>query len=90
MAAPPSINLLSEIILLTRVTSLSYSLIPLLMIISFMAAAYSLTLFTATQHGCVPQTINPLTKLPTSNFIILLAHMAPLGLFILKPEIITL
>ena len=90
IAAPPSINLLSEIILLTRITAISFSLIPLLILISFIAAAYSLTLFTSTQHGCLPQSINPSTKQPASNHLILLAHLSPIGLFILKPELITI
>nr|YP_002456419.1 NADH dehydrogenase subunit 4 [Sipunculus nudus]ACJ11900.1 NADH dehydrogenase subunit 4 [Sipunculus nudus] len=90
MAAPPTINLLSEILLLTSVVTISYTLILPLMLISFLAAAYSLTLFTATQHGATSPTGNTTGAPLQMNHSILLAHMLPILLLILKPEVITL
>nr|AMA06959.1 NADH dehydrogenase subunit 4 [Sipunculus nudus] len=90
MAAPPTINLLSEILLLTSIVAISYTMILPLMFVSFLAAAYSLTLFTATQHGPVTTASNPHSVTLPSNYLILLAHMMPIGVIILKPEMITL
>nr|AIE44506.1 NADH dehydrogenase subunit 4 [Sipunculus nudus]AWK60885.1 NADH dehydrogenase subunit 4 [Sipunculus nudus] len=90
MAAPPTINLLSEILLLTSVVAISYTMIFPLMLISFFAAAYSLTLFTATQHGPLTTASNPYEVGQPKNYLILLAHMLPIGTLILKPEVITL
>jgi len=90
MAAPPTINLLSEIILISRVVSISYVMILPLIAIRFLAAAYSLTLFTSTQHGNISQSINPIPARPSSNYIILTAHVVPMVRLILSPELVTI
>lgn len=53
IAAPPSLNLLGEIILINRILMFRELTIIFLMMISFFRAVYSLYLFSFTQHGKV-------------------------------------
>jgi NADH-ubiquinone oxidoreductase chain 4 len=89
IAAPPSINLLSEIILITAVLSTSiYSLIPI-SLIRFLTAAYSLQIFANTQHGQIRKFYNPLQITKSKDNLLLLIHITPLILLIFKPELVT-
>jgi NADH-ubiquinone oxidoreductase chain 4 len=51
IAAPPTINLLGEIGLLNSIIGWSKILIILLIFISFFSAAYTLYLYSFSQHG---------------------------------------
>lgn len=51
MSAPPSINLMGEIRLFNRLIGWSWSLIVVLMIVSFFGAVYTLYLYSFSQHG---------------------------------------
>lgn len=88
MAAPPSINLLREIILITTTLSKSIYLIPLLGIVRFLTAIYSLHIYTTTQHGQIRNFTNPLNTIKTKDILTLSIHLYPLILFIIKPELI--
>nr|QXF29941.1 NADH dehydrogenase subunit 4 [Chloeia pocicola] len=88
MAAPPSINLMSEIMLMTSIVSSSTSTIFALAPISFLAAAYSLHLYTVIHHGSPSIIMNPMTSSPQS-LTVSLFHFLPLLIIIMKPEIIT-
>ena len=90
IAAPPSINLLREIMLLTSIISYSYYRIPLLIIIRFLAAAYSLNIFTTTQHGAIPSFIKPSQVIKQKDIILLILHIIPIITLISKPEIISI
>nr|YP_010584227.1 NADH dehydrogenase subunit 4 [Glossiphonia complanata]UPP55805.1 NADH dehydrogenase subunit 4 [Glossiphonia complanata]UZT67716.1 NADH dehydrogenase subunit 4 [Glossiphonia complanata] len=88
MAAPPSINLMSEIMLITSITSISYLSMILLGIISFLTAGYSMYMYTSINHAnsnnytsIYPSTIN-------KDFTLLMLHMLPIILVIMKPELI--
>ena len=89
IAAPPSLNLAREILLITRV--LSYSIISSfpLAIIAFMAAAYSLLLYTSTQHGTPPSFQHPLSLFTPRNYSISLIHFFPLITLISKIDFIS-
>nr|YP_009466774.1 NADH dehydrogenase subunit 4 [Paraescarpia echinospica]AUW55450.1 NADH dehydrogenase subunit 4 [Paraescarpia echinospica] len=88
MAAPPSINLLSEILLITATLSQTSFLAIFLAILSFLTAAYSLFLFAATQHGSTTPTSISLPPLNSSFFLNSSLHLIPIFLLILKPEMI--
>ena len=90
IGAPPSLNLLGEIILLTRILAYSKFSILIISFASFLAAAYSLFLYTSTQHGPTPIFINPLLLFSPRNFTVSLIHLIPLIAFILKADIISL
>nr|WLD05618.1 NADH dehydrogenase subunit 4 [Escarpia spicata] len=88
MAAPPSINLLSEILLITATLSQTSFLAIFLAILSFLTAAYSLFLFAATQHGSTTSTSVFLPPLNSSFFLNSKLHLIPIFLLIMKPEMI--
>nr|YP_010869764.1 NADH dehydrogenase subunit 4 [Dendrobaena veneta]WGU49272.1 NADH dehydrogenase subunit 4 [Dendrobaena veneta] len=89
MAAPPSINLMSEIMLITSILSNSiYSLI-LLAFTGFFTAAYSLYMYTSMHHGSTTSTSNTISPIKTKDLLLMLMHISPIILIMLKPELIT-
>nr|YP_009318355.1 NADH dehydrogenase subunit 4 [Stomatella planulata]AOZ71836.1 NADH dehydrogenase subunit 4 [Stomatella planulata] len=88
MAAPPSINLLSEILVFPSV--LFYSLWLLVPVggMSFLAAVYSLFLYVSTQHGGFSKFIFPFVGLKNNSLLLLFLHYLPVNLMILKSDII--
>lgn len=90
IAAPPSINLLSEILLINRIMAWSLiSLLPLI-IISFMSAVFTLFLFAITQHGQFNSRIYGFNSGIINEYTLLLMHWAPLNLLILKADVFNL
>nr|YP_009307949.1 NADH dehydrogenase subunit 4 [Eusyllis blomstrandi]AOR87122.1 NADH dehydrogenase subunit 4 [Eusyllis blomstrandi] len=89
MAAPPTLNLLSEIMLLTSMLMMSFYNSIMLGIIGFLAAAYSLFLYTSLHHSNPMVTSNPLFTTAPRHLIISLYHFTPLYLFILMSVNIT-
>lgn len=88
IAAPPSINLFAEIrLLLSAIWASTTYLIPL-GICRFLAAVYSLFLYTATNHGSYRQIFNPIIIISSNSFSICLFHALPIFTLILKPELI--
>lgn len=90
IAAPPSINLLREIILITSIISTSIWVIILLGRVRFLTAAYSLYLYTAVNHGHKNLCTNPYITLSSKDNLSIILHLIPLLILILKPEIISL
>nr|QWT29492.1 NADH dehydrogenase subunit 4 [Erpobdella sp. JP-2021] len=90
MAAPPSINLMSEIMLLTSITHSSlYSMMTLGMI-SFLTAGYSLYMYSAINHGSSNNYSNPYPAMSKKDMLLLMLHLVPSLLIIMKPELISL
>jgi len=89
IAAPPSINLLREITLITAALSKSIYFIPLLGLVRFLTAIYSLHMYTTTQHGQISNYTNPLLTIKPKDIQVLTIHIYPLILFIIKPELIS-
>nr|AXA45382.1 NADH dehydrogenase subunit 4 [Inquisitor sp. MNHN IM 2013-18505] len=90
MAAPPSINLLGEIMIFpSTIFSSSYYLISL-GLMSFLAALYSMYLYTATQHGGSPKFIKPFNQLKAPSFTLFFLHWIPGNLLILKSDLISM
>ena len=77
IACPPSINLLGEIMLFSSILSVSLSMFLLIGISSFIAACYSLYLYTCIHHGQYGIFINCLVCLNTRNITIIILHMIP-------------
>nr|AJQ21596.1 NADH dehydrogenase subunit 4 [Osedax mucofloris] len=88
MAAPPSINLVSEISMFISILSISSSAIILLPILSFLGAAYSLVLYSSTQHG--PMSTNlTFPSLPNSSYnLMFLLHSIPVLMLTIHPSFI--
>uniref|UniRef100_A0AAU7VAZ9 NADH-ubiquinone oxidoreductase chain 4 n=1 Tax=Stenopsocus dactylinus TaxID=3074940 RepID=A0AAU7VAZ9_9NEOP len=87
MAAPPSLNLLSEIGLINSLVSWSTSSMFLLMLMSFFAAGYSLYLFSFSQHGKIVNSIYSFQLNSSREYFILFLHWIPLNFLILNSEI---
>lgn len=90
MAAPPSSNLIAEIILIScSIFSSKLIAIPL-GIIRFTAAAYSLILYVIINHGPANSSSTSIFIIIPRNIIVIVGHTVPIVLIILIPSIITL
>nr|QTT61260.1 NADH dehydrogenase subunit 4 [Tritia vaucheri] len=90
MAAPPSINLLGEIMIFpSTIFSSKYYLISL-GLMSFLAALYSMYLYTSTQHGGSPKFVKPFNDFKSSGFTLFLLHWIPGNFLILKSDLISM
>nr|QQQ88628.1 NADH dehydrogenase subunit 4 [Hyalella tiwanaku] len=84
MAAPPTINLASEIMLLVSLISWSQAATPLLILLTFFSVIYSIYLFSLSQHGTHNKTKSALTHNSSLEFMVAFLHWAPLNLIILN------
>jgi len=74
MAAPPRINLLGEILIFpSTIFSSKYFLISLA-IMRFLAALYSIYLYTRSQHGGSPKYIKPFPQFSALGYSLLFLH----------------
>uniref|UniRef100_UPI0030E569DA NADH dehydrogenase subunit 4 n=1 Tax=Pilargis verrucosa TaxID=1818081 RepID=UPI0030E569DA len=89
MAGPPSINLLSEIMLITSTLFTSTITCIILSMMSFLAATYSLYLYSTTQHGSPLMYSNLLNLLSPLNYSTLSLHIIPIYVMIMKPSTLT-
>nr|AXA45356.1 NADH dehydrogenase subunit 4 [Toxicochlespira sp. MNHN IM 2013-9841] len=90
MAAPPSINLLGEIMIFPSTIFFSkYYLLPLALM-SFLAALYSMYLFTAIHHGGNPKFMKPFNSIKSPNYSLLLLHWIPGNILIFKSDMLSL
>nr|ALR49247.1 NADH dehydrogenase subunit 4 [Babylonia borneensis] len=90
MAAPPSINLLGEILIFpSTIFSSKYYLVPL-GLMSFLAALYSMYLYTSIQHGGSPKFIKPFSQFKPTGFTLFFLHWVPGNLLVLKGEMLSL
>nr|YP_010447191.1 NADH dehydrogenase subunit 4 [Tibia fusus]UTM92199.1 NADH dehydrogenase subunit 4 [Tibia fusus] len=88
MAAPPSINLLGEIMIFPAVIFSSSYFILSLGLMSFLAALYSMYLFTCSQHGGSPKFTKPFGTFKSTGYTLLFMHWLPGNLLIIKSDLI--
>nr|WNH42394.1 NADH dehydrogenase subunit 4 [Neoperla schuelei] len=86
MAAPPSLNLLSEISLINSIVSWSWVTMIMLGLLSFFSAAYTLYLYSFSQHGAIYSGIYSCSVGYSREYLLLFLHWLPLNLLILKSE----
>lgn len=86
IAAPPSLNLLREISLLNSLVSWSWVRILALSLLSFFRAAYTLYLYSYSQHGKIYSGVYSCAIGYTREYLLLFLHWVPLNLLILKSE----
>nr|YP_009730001.1 NADH dehydrogenase subunit 4 [Argopistes tsekooni]QHX99906.1 NADH dehydrogenase subunit 4 [Argopistes tsekooni] len=87
MAAPPSLNLLSEIMLMNSIIQFNWLNMLTLSLISFFSAAYSLFLFAYTQHGQYYSGLFSFINMENREFLLMLLHWVPLNLLFMKMDI---
>jgi hypothetical protein len=74
MAAPFSLNLLAEIIIINRIISYSIIRIILIFLIFFLGGLYNLYLFIVSQHGKLILIKNTFFNLLIREYLILFLH----------------
>nr|QAX91189.1 NADH dehydrogenase subunit 4 [Parrhinotermes sp. B MW-2019] len=87
MAAPPSLNLLGEIGLLSGLVSWSWLLMFALVFVSFFSAAYSVYMYSYSQHGSFFSGIYSCSLGYSREFLLLFMHWFPLNFIILKVDV---
>ncbi|YP_009170640.1 NADH dehydrogenase subunit 4 (mitochondrion) [Phlebotomus papatasi] len=85
MAAPPSLNLLSEISLLNSIVMWSWVSMLSLFFISFLGAAYTLYLYAYSQHGKF-MIYYGMSVSVVREYLLLFLHWLPLNLLIFKVD----
>nr|YP_010397520.1 NADH dehydrogenase subunit 4 [Sympotthastia takatensis]UQJ73390.1 NADH dehydrogenase subunit 4 [Sympotthastia takatensis] len=87
MAAPPTLNLLGEISLLNSLVSWSWVSMFSLALLSFFSAAYTLYLYSFSQHGKLFSGMFSFSTGFSREYLVLLLHWFPLNLLILKSDV---
>nr|ADB20202.1 NADH dehydrogenase subunit 4 [Elimaea cheni] len=87
MAAPPSLNLMGEIGLLNCLVGWSWWSMMSLMLMSFFSAAYSLYLYSYSQHGMIYSGIYSCSAGYVREYLLLMLHWFPLNILVFKGEI---
>lgn len=88
MAAPPTVNLLGEISLILRVVSWALLAIIPVALLSFLRAAYSLYMFSLSQHGKYFRALFSCCSGKVREYLILILHWLPLNVLVLKGSVL--
>nr|APX39935.1 NADH dehydrogenase subunit 4 [Longitarsus candidulus] len=86
MAAPFSLNLFSEVMLINSLVMFSNYNMIFLSLISFFSAAYSLFLYSYSQHGLFYSGLFSFMNGVNREYLLLLFHWFPLNILFLKME----
>nr|AEP27578.1 NADH dehydrogenase subunit 4 [Ceutorhynchus obstrictus] len=87
MAAPPSLNLFGEILLMISLVAFSKLAMFSLFFMAFYSAAYSLFLYSYTQHGSYYSGVYSTHCIYIREYFLLFLHWVPLNLLILNSDI---
>jgi NADH-ubiquinone oxidoreductase chain 4 len=87
IAAPPSINLLSEIILIISLIKIDYFIILVFPLGSFLGAVFTLFLFSYSQHGHVYFSNRGVVLRRFREFHLLLLHILPVNYVFLNSSL---
>nr|WRQ18387.1 NADH dehydrogenase subunit 4 [Austropeplea brazieri] len=88
MAAPPTLNLISELMIVPCLWKISVSLIFVMGLLVFFSAAYNMYLFTSLNHGSFSNYCLPSKDLKSFEILSLIMHIMPLA-FLFKSELFT-
>nr|YP_009406987.1 NADH dehydrogenase subunit 4 [Typhlatya monae]ASA39523.1 NADH dehydrogenase subunit 4 [Typhlatya monae] len=88
MAAPPTLNLLGEISLIISVISWSKVTCLGVILVSFFSAAYTLYMFSMSQHGKMFSTLSSCCSGRSREYLVLMLHWFPLNMMILKSSVL--
>nr|WGL40326.1 NADH dehydrogenase subunit 4 [Tomicus brevipilosus] len=86
MAAPPSLNLLGEILLINALIFYNKYLMMILFFLAIYSAVYSLFLYSYTQHGKFYSGIYSYNMVSSREFLLLMLHWVPLNLLFMLSE----
>nr|ASK49880.1 NADH dehydrogenase subunit 4 [Lysippe labiata] len=88
MSAPPSLNLVSEVLLLGVIAKLSFFLLAFFMVSCFLVGAFCLFLYSTTQHGGLMSYILPLSPFFLRNHVMMFLHFMPILFIPIFPYIV--
>nr|YP_010627087.1 NADH dehydrogenase subunit 4 [Tremoctopus violaceus]ATR85796.1 NADH dehydrogenase subunit 4 [Tremoctopus violaceus]WBK26778.1 NADH dehydrogenase subunit 4 [Tremoctopus violaceus] len=88
MGAPPSINLISEIMLFMSLFSFSFIGVIFIFMLVFMGGLYNLLLFVSVQHGQVMSFMKVITVNKSGEILLLMLHVIPLFMFVLNLDFV--
>nr|ADW41385.1 NADH dehydrogenase subunit 4 [Drosophila flavomontana] len=86
MAAPPTLNLLGEISLLNSIVSWSWVSMIMLSFLSFFSAAYTLYLYSFSQHGKIFSGVYSFSSGKIREYLLMLLHWLPLNMLVMKSD----
>ena len=87
IAAPPTVNLLSEIVLIIRMMKYDYFMLILFPVGSFLGAVFTLFIFSYSQHGKIYY-FNLGLRFPSlREYHLLNIHVIPLNYFVLNSDL---
>nr|YP_003345251.1 NADH dehydrogenase subunit 4 [Nemichthys scolopaceus]BAI53324.1 NADH dehydrogenase subunit 4 [Nemichthys scolopaceus] len=87
LALPPLPNLMGELMIITSLFNWSKWTITLTGLGTLITAAYSLYMFLMTQRGPTPKHITNLDPSHTREHLLVTAHLLPVLLLVLKPQV---
>nr|QXJ42358.1 NADH dehydrogenase subunit 4 [Sepioloidea lineolata] len=82
MGAPPSIGLVSEVMLFCSLFTYSGWLLMIILMMVFLGGLYNLVMFISTQHGGVMNYMNSSLSNNCSEYLLLFLHFYPMLVFI--------
>lgn len=88
IAAPPSLNLLGEIILFNRLMSFSSIFLGILMSLSFIRAVYSVYLYSYSNHGKIRVRLFSSYFGLRREYLLLRLHWLPLNILFLNSDLV--
>nr|ASA39497.1 NADH dehydrogenase subunit 4 [Typhlatya sp. JR2016] len=88
MAAPPTLNLMGEISLIISILSWSSASALAVALVSFFSAAYTLYMFSMSQHGKLFSTLSSCCSGQAREYLVLMLHWLPLNMMILKSSVL--
>nr|AVE15520.1 NADH dehydrogenase subunit 4 [Stenotoxodera porioni] len=88
MAAPPSLNLLGEIGLFNSMVGWMWMVMLFLVLISFFSAAYTLYMYSYSQHGLYYSAMYSSINGYCREYLLLMLHWLPLNLLIKKSDFV--
>nr|YP_009346400.1 NADH dehydrogenase subunit 4 [Helice latimera]AOR53778.1 NADH dehydrogenase subunit 4 [Helice latimera] len=89
MAAPPTLNLFGEINLIISLMSWSMLTILGLMLLSFFSAAYTLYMYSLSQHGIFLSALYSCSSGKIREYLVLFLHWLPLNMLILNMNLVS-
>nr|AEH21234.1 NADH dehydrogenase subunit 4 [Himacerus nodipes] len=90
MASPPSLNLLSEILLLNSVLSWCIMSWLFLMISSFTSCCYSIYMYSYINHGNMYSGMSMLSLVNMREYMLIVFHLLPLNILFMKVNFLLL
>nr|YP_010164116.1 NADH dehydrogenase subunit 4 [Longpotamon depressum]QRK27444.1 NADH dehydrogenase subunit 4 [Longpotamon depressum] len=90
MAAPPSLNMLGEISLIIGMISWSEVSMIGIMLISFFSAAYTLYMYSLSQHGLFYNSLYACCSGKVREYMLLFLHWMPLNILIFNMKLINM